>query len=180
MSLQRLYLPVGLSVKQYHIPNFKAIIPLLGSCSAWTGKPISITWDPTKTTVSSSKLVIKAKPNADPVALDIKFNDILAKSFFWGEGTKGTEQSDIIDVSLINGTNIFQAKTCKHLYWIGVVGVDIEAYVEVTFEGETPQRPWWEVLQDWLVVNWPWIAIGTGLAIIGGVTYMYLARPRGS
>lgn len=178
MSLQRVYLPVGINVKTYPISKFKVVIPLLGGCSAWIGRPVSIIWDPTKTTVSSSRLVVKTKPNADPVALDVKFNGIVVKSFFWGEGTKGTEQSGIMDVSIINGTNLLEAKACKHLYWIGVVSVDVEAYVEITFEGDIPQRPWWEVLQEWLVANWPWVAIATGLFIIGGVTYLYVARPK--
>jgi len=178
MSLQRVYLPVGINVKTYPISKFKAVIPLLGGCSGWIGKPVSITWDPTKTTVSSSRLVVKATPNADPVALDVRFNGIDVKSFFWGEGTKGTEQSGIMDVSIINGTNILEVKLCKHTYWIGVVSVDVEAYVEITFEGDIPQRSWWEVLQEWLVANWPLVAIATGLFIIGGVTYIYVARPK--
>jgi len=178
MSLQKLYLPVGLSVKPYPIPRFTATIPYLGWCSTWIGRPISITWDPTKTTISSSRLVIKAKPNADPVAMDINFNGILVKSFFWGEGTKG-EQSDVVDVSIINGTNMFEAKACKHLFWVGVVGVEVDAYLEIMFEGETPERPWWEVFQDWMATNWPYLAIATGLVIIGGVTYTFIARPGG-
>jgi len=178
MSLQRLYLPVGFSVKPYPVPRFTATIPLLGFCSSWIGRPVTITWDSAKTTVTSSRLVIKVTPNADPVALDVKFNNVLVKSFFWAEGTKG-EQSDVVDVSIINGTNLFEVKTCKHIGWIGLVGVDVDAYVEVTFEGETPERPWWEFFQEWLAANWMWLAIGTGLVIIGGVTYMYIARPRG-
>ncbi len=178
MSLQRLYLPVGFSAKPYPIPRFTLKIPLLAKCSSWIGKPVTITWDPTQTTVSSSRLVVKATSNADPVALDVKFNGIVVKSFFWGEGTKGTEQSAVVDIPVNNGANEFEAKTCKNLIWIGVVGVDIEAYIEVIFEGETPDRPWWEVFQEWLTTNWPWIALGTGLVIVGGATYMYVARTR--
>jgi len=32
----------------------------------------------------------------------------------------------------------------------------------------------------WIEENWPWIAIGAGVLIIGGVAYSYLASPRGS
>jgi len=176
--LQRLYLPVGLSAKPYPIPRFTVKIPLLASCSAWIGKPVSITWDPTKTTISSSRMVIRAKSDADPVAADFKFNNALTTSFFWGEGTKGTEQTDIVNVSIINGTNLFEGKACKHLYWIGVVGVEVDAYLEIVFEGETPERPWWEVFMEWFETNWQWIALGAGLVTIGGVTYLYVASPR--
>jgi len=171
-------IPADLSVKPYPIPRFTVTIPLLGACSDWVGRPVTITWDQTKTTVTSSRLVIRATPNKDPVAMDVKFNDVLVKSFFWGEGAKG-EQSDIVDVSIINGANLFEAKACKHIGWVGVVGVDVDAYVEVNFEGEIPQRPWWEVFQEWLSVNWPYIAIATGLVIVGGSAYVYLARPGG-
>ena len=170
--------PVELSVKPYPITRFTLKIPYFASCSSWVGRPISITWDPTKTTVTDSKLIIKATPNADPVAMDIKFNDILVKSFFWGEGAKG-EQSDVIDVPVINGTNLLEAKSCKHIGWIGVVGVDVDAYIEVTFEGEIPKRPWGETAWEWLETNWPYLAITTGLIIIGGVTYSYIATPGG-
>jgi len=173
-----LELPVGLSIKSYPTPRFTATIPWYASCSSWIGRPITITWDTAKTTVTSSRLVVSATPNKDPVAMDVKFNGTLVKSFFWGEGAKG-EQSDVVDVSIINGSNLFEVKTCKHLAWVGVVGVDVDAYVEVTFEGETPQRPWWEVLQEWLAANWPYIAIATGLVIIGGVAYPYVARSGG-
>jgi len=165
-----------LFVKPYPIPRLTVTIPLIGWCSGWVGRPVTITWDSAKTTVTSSRLVVKVTPNKDPVALDVNFNNVLVKSFFWGEGTKG-EQSDVVDVSIINGTNIFEAKGCKHLYWVGMVGFDVDAYVEVTFEGEIPERPWWEVFQEWLSVNWPYLAIGTGLVIMGGSAYMYLARP---
>jgi len=170
--------PVGLSVKTYPIPRVTVTIPLLGFCSGWIGRPVSITWDPEKTTVTGSKLVIKATPNADPVAMDVEFNDILVKSFFWGEGAKG-EQSDVVDVPIINGTNLFEAKGCKHIGWIGIVGFNVDAYLEVTFEGETPERPWWEVIQEWLADNWSYLAIATGLVVIGGSVYMYVARPGG-
>lgn len=170
--------PVGLSVKPYPITRFTVTIPLLGLCSGWIGRPVSITWDPTKTTVTGSRLTVKATPNADPVAMDVEFNNVLVKSFFWGEGAKG-EQSDVIDVPIINGTNLFEAKACKHIGWIGVVGVDVDAYIEVTFEGELPQRPWGEVAWEWLETNWPYIALATGLLIIGGGTYIYIATPGG-
>jgi len=179
MSLQRLYIPVGLSVKPYPIPKFTATIPWYASCSSWIGRPVTITWDTAKTTVISSRLVVSATPDKDPVAMDVKFNNVLVKSFFWGEGAKG-EQSDVVDISIINGSNLLEVKTCKHLAWVGVVGVAVDAYVEVTFEGETPERPWWEVFWQWIETNWPYLAIATGLVIIGGVTYMYVARPRGS
>lgn len=175
---QRLYLPVGLSAKPYPIPRFTVKIPMLAVCSGWIGKPVTITWDPVKTTVSSSRLVIRAISNADPVRVNVNFNGAPVKEFFWGEGTKGTELSDVIDVPIINGTNELGVRACKNYPWVGVVGVDVNVYVEVTFEGETPQRPWGEVLWEWLTINWPWLAIGAGLVIIGGVTYVYLARPR--
>ncbi len=178
--MQRMYLPVGFSSETYPIPRFTVRIPLLSMCSNWIGKPVSITWDPMKTTVSSSRLVIKAISDADPVIMNVKFNGTKVKEFSWGEGTKGTEQSDVIEVQVTNGTNELEVNACKNYPWIGVVGVNVEAYVEITFEGETPQRPWWEVFQEWLLAYWPWIALATGLIIIGGVTYMYVARPRGS
>jgi len=171
-------LPVGLSVKPYPVPRFTVTIPLLGFCSGWVGRPVSITWDPMKTTVTASRLMIKVKPSADPVAMDIKFNDTIVKSFWWGEGAKG-EQSDLVDVPVINGTNLFEAKGCKHIGWIGIVDFDVDAYLEVTFEGETPQRPWGEVVWEWLETNWPYLAIATGVVIIGGVTYSYITRPGG-
>ena len=183
MSLQRLYIPVGISVKPYQIPAFTASTPFMPVptvCSGWIGKPVSITWDPVNTTISSSRLVIKAHAKNDPMDMWVRFNKADLKRFFWGEGTKCTEQSDVIDVSIINGTNLLEVYACKMLPWIGVASIDIKAYIEVTFEGEIPQRPWWEVFQEWLGANWSWIAIATGLVIIGGVTYMYLARPRGS
>ena len=176
--MQRLYIPVGFSTKPYPIPRFTATIPLIGFCSAWIGRPVTITWDPTKTTVTSSRLIVKVTPSADPVAMDIKFNNILVKSFFWSEGTKG-EQSDVVDVQILNGTNIFEAKGCKHIGWIGMVGFNVDAYVEVIFEGEIPQRPWGEIVWEWLETNWPYLAIATGLVIIGGITYTYIARPGG-
>ena len=136
MSLQRLYLPVGFSAKPYPIPRFIVKIPMLAICSGWIGKPVSITWDPMKTMVSSSRLVIRAVSNADPVRLHVNFNGASVKDFFWGEGTKGTEQSDVIDIPITNGTNELDVRACKHYPWVGVVGVDVDAYVEVTFEGE--------------------------------------------
>ena len=171
-------IPADLSVKPYPIPSFTLIIPWPSSCSSTMQKPVTITWDPVKTSVSSARLVISATPNKDPVALVAKFNGSIVKEFFWGEGTKG-EQTAVVDVPIINGSNTFSARTCKHLPWVGIVNVNVSAHVEVTFEGETPQRPWWEIFQEWLSVNWPYIAIGTGLVIIGGSAYVYLARPGG-
>lgn len=173
-----MYIPVGFSIKPYYISSLTATIPLLASCSSWTGRPVTITWDPVKTTVVGSRLVMRATPSADPVYMDVKFNDAPVKRFFWGEGAKG-EQSDVVAVSIINGTNLLEAMACKNVGWIGVVDVKVDAYVEVTFEGETPERPWWEVLQEWFVANWPYIAIATGLVIIGGSYYLYVARPKG-
>jgi len=178
MQYQVISSPVGFFVKPYPIPRFSVKIPLLGICSGWIGRPISVTWDPMKTTVSGSRLIIKATPSADPVAMDVNFNDTLVKSFWWGEGAKG-EQSEVVDVSVINGTNLFEAKACKHIGWVGTVDIDIDAYLEVTFEGEIPQRPWGETAWEWLETNWPYLAITTGLIIIGGVTYSYIATPGG-
>ncbi|MBA7688207.1 hypothetical protein ES703_96686 [subsurface metagenome] len=92
-------------------------------------------------------------------------------------GIRG-EQSDVVDVSIINGTNLLEAKTCKHLAWVGVVDVDVNAYVEITFEGEIPERPWWELFWLWLEANWPYLAIATGLVIVGASVYMYVAKPK--
>ena len=169
---------VGLFVNTYPIPGFTLIIPWPSSCSPHMEKTVTITWDPLKTTVTSARLVISATPNKDPVALVAKFNNSKVKEFFWGEGTKG-EQTAVVDVSIINGSNTFSAQTCKHLPWVGIVNVNVSAHVEVTFEGETPQKPWGEVVWEWLETNWPYLAIATGLVIIGGVTYLYIARPRG-
>jgi len=183
MSMQRLYLPVGFSVTPYPVPPFKLVIPWLGTCSDRVNKPVTITWDPLKTTVVSSSLVIKARTSEDPVGLMVYFNDAELRQFIWGEGAQDEEKSDVINVSIINGLNTVGAHACKQYLpfpWAGVVNVDVETYLEVTFTGETPQRPWGELVWEWLMENWPWIAIGTGVLIIGGVTYSYIARPRGS
>ena len=171
---------VALVVKSYPIPPFTATIPLLGGCSGWIGKSKLITWDPLKTTVTSSRLVIKAHAKNDPIDFNVKFNGIDVKSFFWGEGTRCTEQTDIIDVQIVNGANLLEVDACKHIPWIGVASVDVDAYIEVNFEGEVPEEDWWEYFWQWLETNWPWLAIGTGLVIIGASVYMYVARPRGS
>lgn len=183
MSMQRLYLPVGFDAKPYPIPPFQLVIPWLGTCSERVNKPVTITWDPLKTTVVKSSLVIKARTSEDPVGLRIYFNDAQVREFIWWEGTKGEEKSDVINVSIINGANTVGAHACRQYVpfpWVGVVSVDVDAYVEVTFTGEVPQRPWEEVIWEWIVANWPWIAIGAGVLIIGGVAYNYLASPRGS
>ena len=183
MSMQRLYLPVGFSAKPYPIPPFKLVIPWLGTCSDRVNKPVTITWDPLKTTVVSSNLVIKARTSEDPVGLKIYFNDVEVRTFIWWEDTKDEEKADVIGISIINGGNTVGAYACRQYVpfpWVGVVSVDVDAYVEVTFTGETPQRPWGEVVWEWIEENWPWIAIGAGVLIIGGVAYSYLASPRGS
>jgi len=177
MSLQRLYIPVGFSAKAYPIPSFTAIIPMLSGCSGWIGKSKIITWDPLKTTVASSRLVITAHAKNDPIDFNVKFNGLDLRSFFWGEGTKCTEQSDIIDVQIVNGSNLLEVDACKHLPWIGVASVDVEAYIEVVFEGEIPETSWWEYLQQWLNTNWPMMALGLGSVMLGTVTLVYLARP---
>lgn len=177
MSLQRLYSPLGFATRNYPVTRFDIKIPLLSTCSATMVKPVTITWDPLKTSVISSRLVIKAHANADPTDVYIKFNGVEIKTFFWGEGTRCTEQSDVIDVPILNGSNKVEVRTCKHYPWLGVVSVYVDAYVAVSFEGETPDQPWWEIIQEWITVNWPWIAVGA--VILGGATYWYIARPRG-
>lgn len=179
--MQRMYLPVGFSVKPYPIPAFTASTPFMPVptvCSGWIGRVVPITWDPTKTTISSSRLVIEAHAKNDPMDMWVRFNKTDLRRFFWGEGTKGTTQSDVIDVSIINGSNLLEVFACKMYPWIGVASIDIKAYIEITFEGETPERPWWEVFWLWLETNWPWIAIGAGLVIVGGAAYIYIARPK--
>lgn len=177
MSLQTLYIPVGFTAKPYPIPPFTAIIPLLGGYSGWIGRTKIITWDPLKTTVSSAHLVIKAHAKNDPIDFQVKFNGVNVRSFFWGEGTRCTEQSDIIDVSIVNGSNLLEVNAYKRYFWPGVASVDVEAYIEVVFEGEIPETSWWEYLQQWLDTNWPLMALGFGGAMLGGVTLVYLARP---
>jgi len=179
MSLQKLYSPLGLATKNYPVTRFDVKIALLSACSATIVKPVTITWDPLKTSVTSAQLVMKAHSNADPTDVYIKFNGVEIKIFQWGEGTRCTEQSDIIEVPIINGANKIEVRTCKRYPWIGVVSVYVDAVVTVNFEGETPTQPWWELIQEWIEANWQWIAVGTGLIIIGGVSYMYIARPRG-
>jgi len=130
----------------------------------------------------SSSLVIRARTSEDPVSLEIYFNDVEVRQFIWGEGAKGEEKTDVIDVSIINGVNTVGAHACKQFVpfpWVGTVNVSVEAYIEVTFTGEIPHRPWGEVAWEWFMENWPWIAIGTGILIIGGSTYIYLAKPGG-
>ena len=181
MSTQNLYLPVGFSAKPYVIPSFKLVIPWMGACSDRVNKPVTITWDPTKTSVERASLVIKARTSEDPVGLMIYFNDAETRQFIWGEGAKNEEKSDVIDVSIINGVNTVGVHACKQYLpfpWVGVVNVDVDTYIEVTFTGETPHRPWDEVVWEWLEANWPWIAIGGGALIIGGVAYSYLETPR--
>ncbi len=179
MSLQMRALPVGLGVKPYPIPPFTVPIALGGLCSVWIGKTVTITWDPAKTTVSSARLIIKAHALNDPIDFKVNFNGVEVRHFYWGEGTKCTEQSDVIDVPIINGTNKLEARACKSYYWPWMAHVDVvEAYIEVTFEGEEPEKNWWEYFWQWWEANWPWIAIGTGLVIVGGAAYMYLARPK--
>lgn len=183
MSFQRLYLPVGLSARTYQIPRFAITIPFWPPqvlCSGWTGKPVSISWDSTKTTILSSRLFVKAHSNGDPIDFKVNFNGVEVKHFTWGEGTKCTEKSDVIDIQIIEGLNELEVRACKQYPWLAAVTVSVEAYVEVTFEGEAPQRPWWEVFQEWLAANWPYLAIGTGLMIVAGVTYIYLESPRSS
>ncbi|GAH40924.1 unnamed protein product, partial [marine sediment metagenome] len=55
--------------------------------------------------------------------------------------------------------------------------VDINAYLEVVFDGDTPKTSWWEYLQQWLDTNWPLMALGFGGAMLGGVASVYLAKP---
>lgn len=177
MSLQRLYGPVGFATKNYPVPSFAISIPLLSICSGTMARPVTITWDPVKTSVISSRFVIKAHAKADPTNVYVNFNDVRIKTFFWGEGTRCTEQSDVIDVPINNGSNKVEVSACKNFPWLGVVGVDVDVYIEVSFEGETPDQPWWEILQEWVAANWLWLAVGT--VIIGGASYWYIARPRG-
>jgi len=181
VSTQKLYLPVGFDAKPYPIPPFQLVIPWLGTCSERVNKPVTITWDPLKTTVVSSNLVIRARTSEDPVGLKIYFNGAEVRQFIWGEGAKGEEKSDVIGVSIINGANTVGAYACRQympLPWIGVVSVDVDTYVEVTFTGETPQRPWGEVVWEWLMANWPWLTIGAGVLIISGVVYNYVESPK--
>ena len=179
MSLQRLYLPVDLVVKIYHVPAFTASAPFwpLSLCSGWVGGIASITWDPTKTTISSSRLVISATARNDPMDMWASFNKTSLRRFLWGEGAKG-EQSDVFDVSIINGTNLLEVYACKLYPWLGVASIDVKAYVEITYTGDPPQgKSWWETMWEWIEANWPWLAIGAGVLIIGGVAYTYIAHP---
>ena len=181
MSMQRLYLPAGFSAKPYPIPSFKLVIPWIGPCSDRVNKPVTITWDPTKTSVERASLIVKARTSEDPVGLKIYFNDNEVREFIWWEGTKGEEKSDVIDVPITNGTNTVGVYACKQYVpfpWVGIVNVNVDTYIEVTFAGETPHRPWDEVVWEWFEANWPWVAIGGGALIIGGVAYNYLATPR--
>jgi hypothetical protein len=181
MSIQKLYLPVGYSAKPYPVPTFKLVIPWLGTCSERVNKPVTITWDSSKTTIESSSLVINATTSEDPVGLRIYFNDEEVRQFIWSEGDKGEVKSDIIDVPIVNGVNKVGAYSCRQYMpfpWIGVVNVNVDTYVLVTFTGETPQRPWDEVVWEWIMANWPWVTVGAGALIIGGVAYSYLESPK--
>lgn len=181
MSLQRLYLPVGLETKTYSIPTFVAKIPwwILPACSGFVARSKEITWDEATTTVTNARLVItRVHSDGDPIDVWVRFNGTDLKRFLWKEGTKCTEKSDIIDVPLLNGQNILEIYACKMYPWIGIVTVTVSAYIEVTFDGEIPESPWWNEFWQWLESNWQWIAIGTGLIIVGGATYTYLAQKR--
>ena len=170
-------LPRGLAIRTYPIPTFKAPIPLLGECSGWIGKPVTISWDESKTTVTGARLVInRVHSDRDPIDLKVNFNGVEARHFFWGEGTKCTDQSDIVDVVIVNGFNKFEARACKHYFWPGFVKTTVSAYVEVTFEGETPERPWWEYLEEWVEANLFWIVFGVPTLFALGSVVMYVTK----
>ena len=178
--MQRLYIPVGLAIKSYPIPAITAKTSYwpLPLCSGWIGSFVPITWDENKTMISSSRLVISATAKQDPMDMWVKFNGTKLRRFLWEEGAKG-KQSDVIDVSIINGSNLLEVYACKMYPWLGVASIDVKAHIEITYTGEDPQsKTWWESLREWLEANWPYLAIGAGMLIIGGVTYSYLARPR--
>lgn len=174
---QKLYLPLGLAVEDYHIPTFTAKIPWLWpACSGWIGKPVTIPWDETKTTVTSASLVLtRIHSDGDPVDVWVRFNGEQVRYFLWGEGTKCTDQSDVIEVPLLNGLNLLEVYACKQYHWPAVVTVSVSAYVEVTYEGEAPKRPWWEFFWGWLEENWHWVALGLVGVTVGGVILSYTA-----
>lgn len=176
MAARALYLPRGLEARAYPIPTFTVPIGMWSECSGWIGKPVTIKWDEAKTTVTGARLVItRVHSDRDPVDLRVNFNGAEVRHFFWGEGTKCTAQSDVVDVTLVNGINQLEARACKHYYWLGTVSTSVSAYVEVTFEGEPPERPWWEPIGEWLEANWHWVVLGLVGAAAGSVVISYAA-----
>ena len=167
---------VGLEVTAYPIPTFTAKIPWspIRLCSGWIGKSTPVKWDEARTTITSARLVLtRVHSNGDPVDVWVRFNGAEVRRFSWGEGTKCTDRSDIIDVPLLNGPNLLEVEACKLYPWFGVVNVSVSAYIEVTFEGEAPESPWW--FWDWLAANWHWVALGLVGVTVAGVIISYTA-----
>lgn len=140
-------------------------------CSSRYSTPVLVEWDPSKTNVISASLVVtKAIANHDPVTLKIWLNGTLVKTFYWPEGTKGTEKADVINVltPLRSGTNNFEIAICRDYVWVGKAEANISAYIEYEYEGEDPEagKDWWQLFKEWMEKNW-WMTIpAVALAII--------------
>jgi len=166
---------VRLVSRTYSIPTFTVPIGFWSECSGWLKKLMTITWDEVKTRVTGARLIItRIHSDRDPVDVRVRWNGADVKRFFWAEGTKCTPQSDVVDVTLLNGLNYLEVRACKHYYWPGRVNVTFSGYVEVFYEGEAPERPSWEAAWEWLEANWPWLVLGAGAVIIGGAAYYAL------
>jgi hypothetical protein len=146
-------------------------IPWWGWWPVSDSKHIVVSWDPAKTTMVSAKLRV------DAIAvgishLEIKVNDTRAIHLFWNvleQGAKKMATSEDISSLLLNGDNLFFANLWKNTGTILEASVTFTATLVIEFEGTAPatgEKPEWQI---WLETNWPLVAIGAGVVVLGGV-----------
>lgn len=172
--MMRLVYPSQAVVKKYSIPIPRFRIGYWDLCSSRQPGIATITWDTSKTTVTGAVLVLTAVSDHGAVLLDGAFNEVAIPTLTWEDGEEGQIRTFTKAVDLRNGTNLLEVWACKIPWlglvrWLGEAYLNIlDSYIEVTFEGEEPTRPWYEILSEWFMANWPYVALA-GAVVVGGV-----------
>jgi hypothetical protein len=146
-------------------------IPWWGWWSVSDNKDIIVAWDSSKTTMTSAKLRLVATAGGSS-NLDISVNNRIVAPLEWSPLEAGVQkdmESGDISSFLTNGDNLFIANHYKDPGSPLETSATFSVTLVIEFEGTPPdtgEKPEWQI---WLETNWPLVAIGAGVVVLGGV-----------
>ena len=161
-------------VKRYSLPIPKFRIGYWDLCCSRQAGIATITWDTAKTTVTGATFVLSVLCDHGAVVLDGALNGEAIPTQTWADGEEGQVRTCTKSFDIRNGTNLVEIWACK-IPWLGLVRwlgeaylTVLDCYIEVTFEGEAPSRPWNELIGEWFSANWLSLAVASAV-LVGGV-----------
>ena len=159
------------AVKQIRIlENHKLEVPLL-----WEGnnvtQPVTVKWDPQRTTITGATLTVRAYSDSDAMQMDFTVNQVKTGSVNWDalQSKQWREAAMEVKTYIANGVNNF--KFDYFFTFIPGRGAAAWIYADLlfTYTGEEPEaQPQTPTLWDWLHEN-RWLLAATGIGVAGVV-----------